>query len=172
MICFGMPNKWRMVLFSELARHSVKAGNTLLLSFVNWGNMFVKQQSKRKNYMDSCELSVFFFVLFFARGRKAKSNAMSNLHGWSILRIFYYLMLGLWKEQNISNKILIPPPFGSVLACCLKPVADELCNHVPPMPSESMELCNYFNLRMCSLCGIGALEVSFEKHCWLPGMFL
>lgn len=111
MICFGMLNKWRMVLFSELARHSVKAGNTLLLSFVNWGNMFVKQQSKRKNYMDSCELSVFFFVLFFARGRKAKSNAMSNLHGWSILRIFYYLMLGLWKEQNISNKILIPPPF-------------------------------------------------------------
>ena len=96
---------------------------------------------------------------------------MSNSHSLPILRIFYYLMLGLFKQQNVSNKFLILP-FRSVLAHCLKPVEDKLCNHTPPVPSESMELCNYVNLRMCSLCKIGALEVSFEKHCQLPEMFL
>lgn len=119
--------------------------------------MFVKQYSKRKNYMDSCELS-------FLPREERQRNAMSNLHGLSILHIFYYLILGLFKQQNISNKILIRP-FRSVLAHCLKPVADKLCNRIPPMPSESMELRNYINLRMCSPCGIRALEVSFEEYC-------
>lgn len=87
---------------------------------------------------------------------------MSNLQSSPILPIFYYLMLGLFKQQKVSNKILILP-FRSVLAHCLKPVEDKLCNRTPPMPSESMEFCNYIILRMCSLCRIRALEVSFEK---------
>lgn len=87
---------------------------------------------------------------------------MSDLQSSPILPIFYYLTLGLFKQQNVSNKILILP-FRSVLAHCLKPVEDKLCNRTPPMPSESMEFCNYINLRMCSLCRIRALEVSFEN---------
>lgn len=106
--------------------------------------------------MDSCELS-------FLPREETQRNVMSNLYSLPILHIFYYLILDLFKQQNISNKILILP-FRSVLAHCLKPVADKLCNHIPPIPSYSMELCNYINLRMCSLCGIRALEVSFEKY--------
>lgn len=85
-----------------------------------------------------------------------------------ILLIFYFLVLGLFKQQNVSHRITMLP-FRSVLAYCMENL---LCSHPSPMPSEATELCNYIHLRMCRLSRIWALEVSFEKCCSLPEMVL
>lgn len=80
-------------------------------------------------------------------------------------------MLGLFKQQNVSHKIIMLP-LRSVLAHCLKCMENDLCSHPSPMPSESMELCNYIYLRMCHLSGIRPWRLALRNAVDLLEMVL